>query len=163
ALSAVYSSPAWFNGTLYYASVGGRLKAFPFASGFFQAPSSQSPANFGYPGTTPAISANGTANGIVWAAENGSTAVLHAYDAASLSTELYNSNQAANGRDNFGAGNKFIVPTVVNGKVYVGTTNGVGVFGLLTSPVLTLTKTHSGNFARGQQGAQYSVTVSNAL
>jgi hypothetical protein len=70
-------------------------------------------------------------NGIVWAAENGSTAVLHAYDAANLATEFYNSNQAANSRDHFGTGNKFIVPTVANGKVYVGTTNGVGVFGLL--------------------------------
>jgi hypothetical protein len=59
--------------------------------------------------------------------------VLHAYDATNLATELYNSNQAANSRDHFGTGNKFIVPTVVNGKVYVGTTTGVGVFGLLCS------------------------------
>ena len=58
--------------------------------------------------------------------------MLHAYDAKNLATELYNSNQAANGRDNFGVGNKFIVPTVVNGKVYVGTTTGVAVFGLFS-------------------------------
>jgi hypothetical protein len=88
---------------------------------------------FPYPGTTPTISANGTLSGIVWAAENGAVAVLHAYDAGDLSNELYNSNQAANGRDQFGAGNKYIVPTVANGKVYVGTTNGVGVFGLRCS------------------------------
>ena len=61
--------------------------------------------------------------------ENSCPAVLHAYDATNLH-ELYNSNQAANGRDQFG-GNKFITPTIINGKVYVGTTNGVGVFGLL--------------------------------
>jgi hypothetical protein len=66
----------------------------------------------------------------VWAAENGATAVLHAYDATNLH-ELYNSNQAASGRDQFGTGNKFITPLIVNGKVYVGTTNSVGVFGLL--------------------------------
>ena len=102
------------------------------ANGMFQAsPSSQSAIAFAFPGTTPSISANGTSNAIVWAAENSSVAVLHAYDANRLSTELYNSNQAANGRDHFGEGNKFIVPTVVNGKVYVGTTTGVGVFGLL--------------------------------
>ena len=57
-------------------------------------------------------------------------AVLHAYDASNLH-ELYNSNQAAGGRDQFGAGNKFITPTIANGKVFVGTTNSVGVFGLL--------------------------------
>ena len=135
AVSPVYSSPAWFNGTVYYGSVGDVLKAFAFANGAFAlGPASQSPNTFGYPGTTPSISANGTSNGIVWAAENETPAVLHAYDASDLSRELYNSNQAANGRDHFGEGNKFIVPTVVNGKVYVGTTTGVGVFGLLGLP-----------------------------
>jgi len=80
---------------------------------------------------TPSISANGTSNAILWAAENGGSAVLHAYDATNLSHELYNSNQAAGGRDQFGTGNKFITPMITNGKVYVGTTNGLGVFGLL--------------------------------
>ena len=130
----VWSSPAWFNGTLYYGDQGQQLKAFHFANGLFQTPaSSHSAHSFVYPGATPSISANGTSNGIVWAAENTSPATLHAYDATDLSKELYNSNQAANGRDHFGSGNKFIVPTVVNGKVYVGTTNGVGALGLLCS------------------------------
>jgi hypothetical protein len=127
---SVYSSPAWFNNTLYYGASGDALKAFSFANGKFgTTPTSQSAATFGYPGTTPSISANGTANGIVWIAENANTAVLHAFDASNLSKELYNSNQAANGRDNFGEGNKYVTPTVVNGKVYVPTTSGVGVFG----------------------------------
>ena len=64
-------------------------------------------------------------------AENDDPAVLHAYDATNLANELYNSSQAADSRDELSEGNKFIVPTVVNGKVYVGTINGVGVFGLL--------------------------------
>ena len=63
--------------------------------------------------------------------ENTSPAVLHAYDATDLTKELYNSNQASNSRDQFGGGNKFITPIVVNGKVFVGTPNGVAVFGLL--------------------------------
>jgi hypothetical protein len=130
-----WSSPAWYNNTLYYGAGGDNLKAFAFSGGSF-ALSNSSSASFEYPGTTPSISANGTANGIVWAAENTSTAVLHAFLAANLSTELYNSNQAANSRDHFGAGNKFIVPTIANGKVYVGTTTGVGVFGLLATPPL---------------------------
>jgi hypothetical protein len=64
--------------------------------------------------------------------ENTNPAVLHAYDARDLSRELYNSSQAAAGRDAFGAGNKFITPTIVNGRVYVGTQNGVAAFGGLT-------------------------------
>jgi len=65
-----------------------------------------------------------------WAHENTSPAVLHAYDAANLANELYNSAQAG-GRDSFGPGNKFITPTIADGKVFVGTPNGVAVFGLL--------------------------------
>ena len=57
---------------------------------------------------------------------------MHAYYASTL-VELYNTNQAAGGRDQFGAGNKFITPLIVNGKVYVGTTTGVGVFGLIST------------------------------
>jgi hypothetical protein len=127
----VYSKPSYFNGTVYYGAVGDKLKAFPIASAKLAGtPSSQSAGNFAYPGTTPTISASGTTNGIVWAVENGSTGVLHAYDASNLSTELYNSNQAAKSRDHF-SDNKYITPMVVNGKVYVGTPTTVEVFGLL--------------------------------
>jgi len=89
---------------------------------------------FGYPGATPSISANGATNAILWAVENTNPAVLHALDARDLSREFFNSNQAPAGRDAFGPGNKFITPTIVNGHVYVGTTNGVAVFGLLGLP-----------------------------
>jgi hypothetical protein len=130
----VFSTPAFFNGVLYYGAVGDSLKAFPMTNALLATtPSSQSAVTFGYPGATPGISANGTQNGIVWALESGTggAAVLHAYDATNLAHELYNSRQAANGRDGFGNGNKFITPMIVNGKVYVGTPNGVAVFGLL--------------------------------
>ena len=128
----IYSSPAWFNGNLYYTPVGGALRAFTFSNGAFNpAPTSQTSATFPFPGATPSISANGNTNGIVWVVANQNRAVLHAYDAADLTHELYNSDQAPDHRDDFGKGNKFIVPTVVNGRVYVGTTAGVGVFGLL--------------------------------
>lgn len=130
----VFSTPAFFNGVLYYGSVGDALKAFPLGNAkLATAPSSQSSVTFPYPGTTPAVSSNGTQNGVVWALESSLTApgVLHAYDATNLAHELYNSGQAANGRDSFGNGNKFITPLIVNGKVYVGTQSGVAVFGLL--------------------------------
>jgi hypothetical protein len=129
-----WSMPAYFNYAVYYGGVGDYLKAFTITNALLGAtPSSKSATTFGYPGATPSVSANGTSNGIVWALESstGSTAVLHAYDATNLGKELYNSTQAAGGRDSFGTGNKFITPMIVNGKVYVGTPNGVAVFGLL--------------------------------
>ncbi len=128
-----WGMPAWFNGRVYYGGQTDVLKAFDVVNARLQTtPSSQSSTVFAYPGTTPSVSANGTKNGIVWAIENSSgNGVLHAYDAANLSHELYNSNQATNGRDSF-TDNKFITPVVANGKVYVGTTPGVAAFGLLT-------------------------------
>jgi hypothetical protein len=129
----IWSTPAYFNGTVYYGDVSGTLKAFAISSAKLVAtPQSQSATQFAYPGTAPSVSANGTANGIVWAHENTSpAAVLHAYDATNLAHELYNSNQAAANRDQFGAGNKYITPIVADGKVFVGTGTSVAVFGLL--------------------------------
>ena len=130
----VYSMPAFFNNTIYYGAVGDNIKAFAISKAQLgSSPASQTANAFPYPGSTPSVSANGAKNAILWAAENADPAVLHAYDAGNLATELYNSNQASGGRDHFGAGNKFITPMVINGKVYVGTTAGVGVFGLAQS------------------------------
>jgi len=128
----IWSTPAYFNGTVYYGNVSGTLKAFAASSAKLGAtPQSQSATSFTYPGTAPSVSANGTANGIVWAHENSNPGVLHAYDATNLAHEIYNSNQAAANRDQFGAGNKYITPIVADGKVFVGTSNSVAVFGLL--------------------------------
>ena len=128
----VWSSPAYFNGNIYYGSVGSNLRAFQFSQARLVTSAVQTTnTTFAYPGTTPSVSAYGTANGIVWATENTNPAILHAYEAGNLDVELYNTNQAANARDHFGAGNKYIVPTIVNGKVYVGTTNSVGIFGFV--------------------------------
>ncbi|HEV8017918.1 MAG TPA: hypothetical protein VGP32_05100 [Steroidobacteraceae bacterium] len=128
----IWSTPAYFNGSVYYGPAGGALVAFAVhAAQLAGAPSSSTATSFTYPGTAPAVSANGTSNGIVWAHENTNPAVLHAYDAGNLAHELYNSSQAAGGRDQFGAGNKFITPAIADGKVFVGTQTGVAVFGLL--------------------------------
>jgi hypothetical protein len=128
----VWASPAYFNNTVYYGSVGSPLQAFSITNAKLSSrASAQSLNSFGYPGTSPSISANGTSNGIVWAFENAAIAVLHAYNADTLS-EIYNSNQSGT-RDQFGWGNKFITPLIVNGKVFVGTPSGVAVFGLLPS------------------------------
>jgi hypothetical protein len=128
----MFGAPAYFNNTVYFGAVGDTIKAFKVSNAALSGtPASQTPNTFGFPGATPGISANGTANGILWAAQNGSIGVLRAYDANNLANELYSSVDAG-GRDQFGPGNKFVTPMIANGKVYVGTKSGVAVFGLLS-------------------------------
>jgi hypothetical protein len=129
--NGVWGVPAYFNNTVYYCDVNATLKSFSIANGKLATTPVHTGASFTYPGVLPSVSANGTSNGIVWAIENTGTAVLHAYAASALTQELYNSNQAANARDHFGAGNKFITPMIADGKVFAATTNSVAVFGLL--------------------------------
>jgi chitodextrinase len=125
----IWSVPAYFNNRVYYGPVGNFIKEFTISNAKLSTSSTaQTTTSFTYPGTSPSVSANGTSNGIVWAIENSNPAVLHAYDAITLN-ELYNSNQAAASRDQFGSANKFMTPTIVNGKVFVGTPNSVAVFG----------------------------------
>jgi hypothetical protein len=133
----VWSTSAYFNGAVYYGPVGGALLKFTFSQARLNStPAASTTTAFQYPGVTPSVSSNGNSSGIVWAYENSGNgqAVLHAYDPSDLH-ELYNSNQNP-ARDQFGSGNKFITPTVCNGKVLVGTTNSVGVFGFLNAPVI---------------------------
>ena len=128
----VWSTPAYANGTVYYGPAGNALRAFTVTSArLSSAPASRTAVSFPYPGSSPSVSSNGASNGIVWAYRNSSPAALYAYDASDLSRELYDSNQAANGRDQFGGANKFVTPVVANGKVFVATPDGVAVFGLL--------------------------------
>jgi hypothetical protein len=108
--------------------------ALQFKDAKLQTPAvAQTSISFPYPGATPSISSNQAKDAILWANENTVNAILHAFNAYNLQ-EIYNSEQAPNHRDHFGAGNKFITPVIINGKVYVGTTTGVGVFGLLPTP-----------------------------
>jgi hypothetical protein len=129
----VFSAPAFADNRIYYGAVDDNVKEFSFNSNaqLNSTPTSLTKTQFNDPGATPSISGNSAKNLILWATENTSPAVLHAYSANNLAVELYNSSQASNGRDNFGNGNKFITPMIANGKVYVGTTTGIGVLGLL--------------------------------
>ena len=134
ALGPVYGGAAYFKETLFFAPANDYLKAFDIAGGHLTPmPSSQSSEAFGELGATPAVSANGSTGGIVWIVEGGSGGTLHAYDATNLAIELYNS-QTNSARDALGSFVKFSLPTVANGKVYVGTANSVAVFGLLRQP-----------------------------
>jgi hypothetical protein len=139
--NGIFATAAFWNNALYLAGVGGPLKMFSFnaTTGKFNSSlSSQSGGSYGFPGATPSVSASGTSGGIVWALDNraygtpccsNGPTVLHAYDATNVATELWNSSQGPGNT----AGNavKFTVPTVANGKVYVGTRSEIDVFGLL--------------------------------
>jgi hypothetical protein len=129
----LWSMPAYYNGAVYFGPVGNHLLKFRLSGAKLSTSAvSNSATSFPYPGTTPSVSADGPRNGIVWAIEHSDPHdVLHAYDATDLTKELYNSNQAARGRDHFGVASHFGTPMIANGMVFVGTTDNVTVFGLL--------------------------------
>ncbi|HXM99973.1 MAG TPA: fibronectin type III domain-containing protein [Candidatus Dormibacteraeota bacterium] len=158
ASNGIFATPAFWQNKIYFAAATDTLKLFtldPTLGRFIPlvgpSATSQSVNSFGFPGATPSVSAAGASNGIVWALDNSQyctqpstagcgPAVLHAYDATNLMIELWNSAQAPANRDKAGNAVKFTVPTVANGKVYVGTrgadtvNSGVGeldVYGLL--------------------------------
>jgi hypothetical protein len=129
----LFAAPAYFNNTVYLGGIEDDLRAFAITNAkLATTTTSQTLESFSYPGTSPSISANGTSNAILWAVENhGNFGVVHAYDPADLTTEYYNSLQAPNNRDIFND-NKYVTPMIANGRVYVGTPNGVAVLGLLS-------------------------------
>lgn len=134
AIGPIFGTPTYFNGNIYYGGSSDALKEFSLSNGLLSvSPVSQSTNTVGFPGATPSVSANGTNSAIVWTLDtNGfrvknGQAVLHAYDATNLSRELYNS---ATSRQPPGAAVKFTVPTIANGKVYVGAVHRLAVYGL---------------------------------
>jgi len=131
--NGIFSTPAVLNSTFYLVQAGDVLKAFRMAGNLLPStPTAKAAVTYLFPGATPSISANGTSNGIVWTLQrvSGGNAVLHANLASNVATELYNSNQAGT-RDLPGTAIKFAVPTVANGKVFVGTATKLTVYGLL--------------------------------
>jgi len=140
-----FGSPAYWQQKVYYNSYNDYLSLYSVTNGrLSSAPISKSPEKYPAFGCTPSISSNGTNNGIVWClqpstlSQGGPAVILRAYDANSLATELYSSDQSGT-RDQAGPAIKFSVPTVINGKVYVGTQTELDVYGLLTQN----TKRHS--------------------
>jgi len=134
-LGGMFSKAAYFNGRIYVVPISDVLRAYTIASAQLAAVSATGADMFGFPGATPSVSAQGSStNGIIWALNtnnnnslNGSQspgpAVLFAYDAVTLS-KLFSASASATAV-------KFTLPTVANGKVYVGGQGAITVFGLL--------------------------------
>jgi hypothetical protein len=139
----IFSTPAYWNGSLYFHSNADVLKAFSWESStglMSTSPSSAGVNVYGQHGATPSISSNGNSNGIIWDIDNSAynqdtpsssgLSVLHAYDASNVGVELYNSAQAGS-RDTAGLALKFTVPTIAGGKVFVPSGDQITVYGLL--------------------------------
>ncbi len=143
AIGGMWSMPAYWNSNLYFWGAGDVLRSIPLVNGLpaFTKTKANS-TGIGFPGATPSISSNGQVSGtaILWAIDSSQygspgpgpgPAVLYAFDATNISTELWDSTRAPHNRDKAGNAVKFSVPTVVNGKVYVGTSASIDVYGLL--------------------------------
>ncbi len=129
-LGGSLSTASYYNGKVYWASAYSSLaSSYVINSTGTLTTTSQTAANLGYSPGSFSISATGTANGIAWVYDRNAN-VLHAYDASSLSTELWNSGQHAGGTDNLGAAVEFAVPTIANGEVFAGTSNSLVIYGL---------------------------------
>jgi hypothetical protein len=129
----MYGTPAFWNNNMYAQASSLQLKQFQFQNGTFNpTPVAQSPSASGLRGGNSVVSSNGNQNGVVWTYEKSASGrgILHAYDAMSVSTELWNSNMNAN-RDQMGTGIAFIAPVVMNGKVFVTYDFSVAAYGLL--------------------------------
>ena len=134
AVGGTWSSPAFFNGQIYYNGTDDGLRAFSVSNATVVETAEATNFFIGFPGATPVISANRTSNGIVWLLQtdgygNNAPSILHAFATTNLATELYNSSMAGV-RDQLGGAVKFTVPIVANGKVYVGAQYEVTAFGL---------------------------------
>jgi len=134
----IYSSAATWGGNVYLAGVDGPLMQWTLLNGQFpSSPTHLTSVTYNYPGATPSVSSNGDEDAIAWTiatqgkVRGGKPAVLYANDARNVSVELYNSNQAGT-RDEAGPGVKFSVPTVADGRVFVGTQSELDIYGLLS-------------------------------
>lgn len=134
----IFGTPTLWNNTIYYHCEHDVVKAYSWDTGtglISTHPISHGTEVYGTHGATSSLSANGSSDGIIWEIEatnhdNGGPAILHAYDANNLATELYASDQTG-GRDTAGPAVKFSVPTIADGHVYVGTANELDIYGPL--------------------------------
>ena len=138
AVDNMFSTPAYWNGNLYIHCENDVLKVYSWSNstGLISTTyTAKGGSTFGVHGATASVATDGGANAVVWEIEStnvytGGPAVLHAYDASNVASELYNSTQAGS-RDKAGAAVKFTVPTVADGLVFVGTADELDIYGLL--------------------------------
>jgi hypothetical protein len=138
--AGLWSSPTYFNGLVFMAPSFDSVLSYSLTKGLLStSPTSMSSFMLGFEGAPTAISANGMSNAILWlidatGVQNSpeTPSVLHALNPTNLSVEYYNSTTVST--DSPGMPVKFSVPTVANGKVYVGTQTQLAVYALKATP-----------------------------
>jgi hypothetical protein len=166
----LWATPAYWNGNVYLWARENVGMMFKMNTGVMDVePSSKTTTTWDAPSPTFSISSNGTQNGIAWAIradqfDTKGPAVLYAFDANDLSKTLYKSDNSS--RDTAGPANRYAVPVVTNGKVYVETNGEIDVYGLLnqqetaSAPVIS---PDGGTFATGQSVTLSSTTASSTI
>ncbi len=169
AMKGLWSTPAYWNGNMYVWGNGDSAKMFGLNSGVLNTTaSSNSIMSSGFPGASFVVSSNGTQNGIAWAVRSDAYSsngpeILYAFDATNLAKTLYESDTNS-ARDNPGPSNKFVVPVVTNGKVYLAAAYQVNVFGLLngqSSAAAPVISPNGGSFT-GPVTVSLTTTTPNA-
>jgi len=148
--------PTYWNNSVYVAGELDHIKQFSLVNGLLtQQPVSQTTMVFGGAGpASTSITANGSSNGILWAIRHTNPA-LFAFDPTNLANEFYDSTQALQSRDHLLPVIRFATPTISNGKVYIGGTTALQVYGLL--PVLSVV---TGNNQTGVEKTVLPVALS---
>ena len=159
---AMFNVPTYWNNNLYFWGAQDVLRSIPITNGLpdFTHITASTPY-ITFPGAGTSVSSNGTTAGIVWAIDSSQyktpgPAVLYAFDATNVRSILYSSGQNAT-RDAAGNAVKFAVPTIANGKVYVGTSNAVDVYGLLGANLPNISSISPSSALAG--GAAFPLTV----
>jgi hypothetical protein len=119
--------PVYWNNTVYFTGNSMPISGYTLQNGTLVGPSVQSPQAMGGGGHA-ILTANGSSTGILWFSSSGTN--LYALNATTLQP-IYDSTQAANGRDTVPPLAHFATPVAINGKVFLGTQNSVVVYGLL--------------------------------
>lgn len=176
-LAGCWCAPAYWNGKVYIwgelprsqtgvgDDVGTVPQAFDLDHGVLGTTSfTQSSIHTAFPSPSFSISSNGTQDGIAWAVRSDQfnthgPFVLYAWDATDLTNTIYESDTNAT-RDAGGPANRYSIPMVANGKVYVVANGQVDVYGLLNGEPTAAAPTVSPN--GGTFSASQSVTLTSA-
>jgi hypothetical protein len=164
----MWATPAYWNGNVYFWAEFDVPKLFKLSSGVMdRTPASQGTIKTDFPSPSFSVSSNGAQDGIAWAIlsdqfNTDGPAVLYAWDANDLSTPIYSSDTNS-ARDSAGPANKFAIPVVTNGKVYVTTNGEIDVYGLLNGQPITAAPEitpDGGTFSKNQSVTLSSKTAS---